>query len=339
MNDACFSIGIPTYNRCKMLSQSLASALGQQGISIEVIICDNASTDDTQGFCESLQDSRVKYFRNSENVGPIPNWEKCLKLAKGEYFAWLQDDDLIFPDFALRAAQAMTSTGSDAYLASSIQATSPSVIYRDGLYALPIVMDWASGRTVQVPRDLIIPLSLYCTVGMPPTIAFKTCFLRKIFHAWDRPEIVLFCERLLTVQAAISGKVIAAPHIAGIFRIHEQQAHKQIISDEGIGGQWTQFVNILSTIATEQKVDLAVFRDYVKALPDGVLLSFLTARYPCSSTTLFYPAVNQLIENEVELRKLRIAPGPPKVSLLKGVFKSLCPPIVKQIRDLAVCRR
>lgn len=91
------TIGIPTYNRATMLRRSIESALGQDYSMIEVIISNNASTDDTQDICQeySKKDGRVKYVTQSSNRGPVANFAEVLKRASGEYFMWLGDDDWI----------------------------------------------------------------------------------------------------------------------------------------------------------------------------------------------------------------------------------------------------
>jgi glycosyltransferase domain-containing protein len=90
------SIGIPTYNRAEMLKRSVESALHQDYENIEVIVSDNASTDQTKEICRFYYEkfgSRIKYFRQSENLGPTANFSKVLEMASGELFMWLGDDD------------------------------------------------------------------------------------------------------------------------------------------------------------------------------------------------------------------------------------------------------
>ena len=80
-----------------MLRRSIEPALGQDYSMIEVIISNNASTDDTQDICQeySKKDGRVKYVTQSSNRGPVANFAEVLKRASGEYFMWLGDDDWI----------------------------------------------------------------------------------------------------------------------------------------------------------------------------------------------------------------------------------------------------
>lgn len=95
------SIGIPTYNRAESLKKALDSAINQTYQNLEIIISDNASTDETKEICEDYQrkDNRIKYLRQVENAGSIANFNIVLKEATGKYFMWLADDDWIDLNF------------------------------------------------------------------------------------------------------------------------------------------------------------------------------------------------------------------------------------------------
>lgn len=92
---ACVSIGLPTYNRVDLLSRAIDSVLRQTHSDLELVISDNASTDDTQRVCEEYarRDARIRYIRQPENIGLTGNFNGVLSAAKGEYFLWLADDD------------------------------------------------------------------------------------------------------------------------------------------------------------------------------------------------------------------------------------------------------
>jgi|GEM_PF-1595265 len=92
------SICIPTYNRAKLLVQTLDCLLAQTSCKpeIECVISDNASTDDTAevvaGFAARY--NNVRYFRNETNIGADRNAMHCLQLAGGEYVWFCSDDDI-----------------------------------------------------------------------------------------------------------------------------------------------------------------------------------------------------------------------------------------------------
>jgi len=89
------SVGLPTYNRCLGLRRAIDSVLSQTYKNIELVVSDNASSDDTRIVCEEYarRDSRLRYIRQSENVGMISNFNVVLGESSGPYFMWLADDD------------------------------------------------------------------------------------------------------------------------------------------------------------------------------------------------------------------------------------------------------
>jgi glycosyltransferase involved in cell wall biosynthesis len=86
---------------------ALGAALAQSYPRLEVLVSDNASTDDTASFLQTFADPRLRYLRHSVNVGANENYNYCLSKARGDYFLLLHDDDVIDEDFAavcMRAA-------------------------------------------------------------------------------------------------------------------------------------------------------------------------------------------------------------------------------------------
>ncbi|MBK9428337.1 MAG: glycosyltransferase family 2 protein [Gammaproteobacteria bacterium] len=101
--DTCplVSVCIPTYNRCEQLKTAVESVLKGSYDHVAIIISDNASSDGTQEWCESVcaADNRVSYFRHEVNQGPTRNFEFARSKANGQYFVWLGDDDYLSPDY------------------------------------------------------------------------------------------------------------------------------------------------------------------------------------------------------------------------------------------------
>jgi glycosyltransferase involved in cell wall biosynthesis len=94
-----FSIIIPTWNRASMLRRCILSALNQTFTDLEILVADNASTDETPDVARSFG-SRIRYVRRPTNLGMVGNWRQCLLESKGEWFILLSDDDeLVDPRF------------------------------------------------------------------------------------------------------------------------------------------------------------------------------------------------------------------------------------------------
>ena len=94
---AKLSIGIPTYNGSRYIREALDSIITQLDDideEVEIVISDNASTDQTPEIIREYQNkySFIKYFRNEENVGPDRNFDLAVRRSTGEY-VWLFSDD------------------------------------------------------------------------------------------------------------------------------------------------------------------------------------------------------------------------------------------------------
>jgi glycosyltransferase involved in cell wall biosynthesis len=89
------SVGLPTYNRAEKLMRAAESVLGQTHRNVELVISDNASTDDTQSLCRELcrRDPRARYLRSAANRGPTANFNTLFGELRGEYAMVLSDDD------------------------------------------------------------------------------------------------------------------------------------------------------------------------------------------------------------------------------------------------------
>jgi glycosyltransferase involved in cell wall biosynthesis len=100
------SIGLPTYNRAKDLDRAIRSALAQDYDNLELIVCDNGSTDGTERLCREFaaRDARVRYLRHPTNLGPGANFRRALAESRGEFFMWLGDDDWIDPSYVSQCA-------------------------------------------------------------------------------------------------------------------------------------------------------------------------------------------------------------------------------------------
>jgi glycosyltransferase involved in cell wall biosynthesis len=94
-NKPLVSIGMPVYNGEKFIREALDSLLAQTFTDFELIISDNASTDNTEAICleYAAKDARIRYVRQPENRGVLFNFQFVLDEARGEYFMWSAHDD------------------------------------------------------------------------------------------------------------------------------------------------------------------------------------------------------------------------------------------------------
>jgi glycosyltransferase involved in cell wall biosynthesis len=91
------SITITSYNRANWIGKAIESALAQDYPNIEIIISDNASTDNSEEIIQSYcHDPRIKYSKNDTNIGMIANFNRAFfELAKGDFITNICSDDYL----------------------------------------------------------------------------------------------------------------------------------------------------------------------------------------------------------------------------------------------------
>ncbi len=124
MENKLVSIAMAIYNGEKFIAEQLDSILSQSYSNLEIIICDDHSTDSTPAILKkySQKDDLIKLFLNENNLGLIKNFEKVIALCSGEYIALADQDDLWEKEkikllsLALNSMQDVTYVFSDAYI-------------------------------------------------------------------------------------------------------------------------------------------------------------------------------------------------------------------------------
>jgi glycosyltransferase involved in cell wall biosynthesis len=98
------SFAIPVRNGEQFLGRALDSLLAQDFEALEILVCDNASTDRTPDIVQRYvgRDRRVRYVRNPEDIGQIENFNRAFELSRGDYIRWMGADDWLEPTYARR---------------------------------------------------------------------------------------------------------------------------------------------------------------------------------------------------------------------------------------------
>lgn len=111
------SVAIPVYNCERYIAESIESLLNQTYGDFELVISDNASTDNTESICRryAALDKRVRYVRRSENIGGPANFRHVFSLCGGKYHKWSTADDHWHREF-LREAVAVLDAQPDVVL-------------------------------------------------------------------------------------------------------------------------------------------------------------------------------------------------------------------------------
>ncbi|MFA4854633.1 MAG: glycosyltransferase family 2 protein [Candidatus Omnitrophota bacterium] len=91
------SVIIPTYNRALLIRRAIGSVLAQSYDNFEVIVVDNASSDNTAEVVSSIADARLKFIRHDVNKGPAASRNTGLRNSRGDYITFLDSDDEWLP--------------------------------------------------------------------------------------------------------------------------------------------------------------------------------------------------------------------------------------------------
>ena len=198
------SIGMPVFNGADYLRMALESILDQTFTDMEVVISDNASTDDTQAICEEFaaRDPRILYSRNLVNQGAQPNFNRVLELSRGEYFKWASHNDWISPRYLEKCVAAADKDPSvvlvygqmcrvDAQLNTRVMILEPS----------PIVRSSSAARRF---HDSLWQLPYHPIFGL-----FRSSALRETEGLPNKPEP----DRVLLAEIAMKGRFAQVPDV------------------------------------------------------------------------------------------------------------------------------
>jgi glycosyltransferase involved in cell wall biosynthesis len=194
------TIGIPVYNGERYLEEAIRSVLAQTHRDLELVISDNASTDRTAEICRdyALQDSRVRYFRNSTNLGAAPNYNLVFSHARGRFFKWLAHDDVITPTFAEKATGVLDARA-DAVMCNSVVSYIDSKGAPLGLYDTQLCKADVASPSRRLAQVTLPSHSCVDFFGMFRRSALEGSLLHGSFHGADRA---------LLAQMSLRGRMI-----------------------------------------------------------------------------------------------------------------------------------
>jgi glycosyltransferase involved in cell wall biosynthesis len=188
-DSSLISIGLPVYNGDRYLAETIDSLLNQTYRDFDLVICDNASTDRTELICRdyAARDHRIRYFRNSANVGSANNYRRTLELSRGGYFRWANADDLFAPDSLRRCREILDNK-------PEVVLTYPKTILIDGTGKelssfndnLHLNSSRASARFNEVLNNVDLVNVIY---GLIRTSALRKTGLIRSFPGGDIPLV------------------------------------------------------------------------------------------------------------------------------------------------------
>lgn len=203
MNPSLLSIITATYNRAEVLRLALESAQQQTIRDWEMLVIGDACTDHTADVVASLNDPRIRFYNLEQNCGEQsgPNNEG-VRQASGRYLAFLNHDDLWFPDHLETCLATLDQTGADLVFGLSCSVDPGGALFLNGVFedgryhpGYPVgASAWVMQREVALA---VGPWRNYREILTPPSQDW-------LFRAWKMGK-VLRSSNTLSVVAITSG--------------------------------------------------------------------------------------------------------------------------------------
>ena len=227
------TVVIPTFNRVRFLPEAIESALAQTYPRVEIVVSDDASTEDVYGVVVSRYEGRgVQYRRNPKNVGMGANIWAALAAANGKYIATIHDDDTWEPDFltslvpALESDDSMSVAFSDHHVMNEDGSLNPELTDQNTRF-------WYRS---ELPRGVIDRFLAEVVLHRNVVPAAMAALFRKSAIDWtDFPEGVgTFYDLWITYLAARTGaKAYYEPRRLTRYRVHNQSETRSWGSSQG----------------------------------------------------------------------------------------------------------
>lgn len=184
------SVIIPTYNRARELPRAIKSVQAQSLRDLEIIVCDDCSTDDTASIVGALaaNDPRIRYLRTPANAGPAAARNLGISSSRAEFLSTLDSDDIYLDSYKLEEELRISRhlSGRNRFAIGF----SRKLILDESLRVLRIadtartpiaegnILNGLLSRSIDIPRDFVFPKALLHEVGCyDPTIP--------IYEDWD----------------------------------------------------------------------------------------------------------------------------------------------------------
>jgi glycosyltransferase involved in cell wall biosynthesis len=127
MNGARLDIAMPFYGDVELMKEAVASVRAQTDADWRLLVVDDGSPEPVAQWFHTLDDPRVEYHRNAENLGIAANFQRCLELSSADLVTFMGCDDRMLPDYVRLARKAFSSP-----ISEDVAVWHPGVVVIDG---------------------------------------------------------------------------------------------------------------------------------------------------------------------------------------------------------------
>jgi glycosyltransferase involved in cell wall biosynthesis len=211
-------IGLPVYNGEQYVAQAIESILSQTFTDWELIISDNASTDQTSAICREYagKDQRIKYDRLTSNIGAILNYERVYRRASGQYFKWAAHDDLIEPEFLQRCVETL-----DADPSAVLAYTQAKFIDQNGKYFKDYPIKLATDSNIPSVRFRALATADH---RITHNLEIFGLMRRSASDMIPQQGTYAASDRVFLARLALYGRFVEVPEVLFLSRDHPGQS-------------------------------------------------------------------------------------------------------------------
>lgn len=224
-NNPLVSILIPTYNRATYISSALDSALAQTYPKLEIIVHDDASSDNTKEVLSGYYDPRLRIIRTEDNHGMIGGWNYIVKKARGEYIKFLASDDLLEPTCVAELVSSALAHPNSAIITCQRKFINEQgrVVKKMGFANKSVVVDG-----IHHARWILTTLREN-KIGEPTAVLYPTHLVNKA-GVYD-PQFSQFADFEYWIRLLQFGKLVYVHKPLCSFRVHEGSNTSTAIRD------------------------------------------------------------------------------------------------------------
>lgn len=228
-NHPLVTIGIPVRNGEKYIREALDSAISQSYENIEILISDNASTDATNEICDiyASKDKRIRYVRQTTNIGSLANFNFVVEHASGAYFTWLAHDDVLHTNYVEQLGKFLYEHQNVALVASdfSIIDFNGDIIKQEQLNSLRPDLKWSTRRSqfFHFPSKN----TYFCIYGLMRTQACKA-----VIKSIPETRLLTATEFPYLSRIATLGEIIGLPIEIRKYRNHATSSYYSEVAQQ-----------------------------------------------------------------------------------------------------------
>ena len=232
------SVIMPVYNAEKYLREAIDSILAQTFTDFEFIIIDDGSTDSSPEIVRSYADERIRFYQNEHNMGVSATLNRGLELAKGEYIARMDSDDISLPERFAKQVEYMDAHPECVVLGTSI------IKFGDSLNECPV--------NCHHDPDYTTVMLLFHSSLIHPSVMLRGSVMRQ--------NDLSYSERLSGVEdyelwwrLSHFGRVLSLSDLLLKYRIHPAQitqgssSHRRELEKEFLDDRMKSFGLVLTT--------------------------------------------------------------------------------------------